>query len=197
VSVTYYRQDGTRISNVINGDGAFTLPPHGSTAFYHGSGFPELNTPNGGFVGAAIVSSDQPLLGLINQSGSVNGVNYNGTFAALYTSSSEVNLPEVFKNSYGFTTGLQVVNLSEVASTATLTYYDTTGNQVYQTTLTGPDGKAIVAGGIVDVYLGSESHLPTSFAGSIVLSADNGETGFVVVANNASNQVFFTYASNN
>ena len=197
VSVTYYRQDGTRISNVINGDGAFTLPPHGSTAFYHGSGFPELNTPNGGFVGAAIVSSDQPLLGLVNQSGSVNGVNYNGTFAALYTSSSEVNLPEVFKNSYGFTTGLQVVNLSEVASTATLTYYDTTGNQVYQTTLTGPDGKAIVAGGIVDVYLGSESHLPTSFAGSIVLSADNGETGFVVVANNASNQVFFTYASNN
>lgn len=196
VSVTYYRQDGVSISNVVNGDGEFEIAPYGSVAFYHGSGFPELNTSNGGFVGAAIVTSDQPLLGLVNQAGSVNNVSYNGTFGALHNVGSTVSLPSVFKNSNGFTSGLQIVNVSSTASTATLTYYDDNGNQVYQTKLTEPNGKPIVPGGVVDVYLGAENHLPDNFSGLAVITADDEKTGFIVVTNNASNQVFYTYASN-
>lgn len=194
VSVTYYRKDGTKVATSSE-HSSFIIAANSDKAFYHGSGFPELTT-NGGFVGTAVVSSDQPLIAITNQAGSLSGVAFNGTFGTISSGAASVNVPVVVKNSNGYTTGMQVTNVSDIASTATIAYYDQSGKVVYVGKLTSDNGGAIAANGSANPYLGAENHLSDGFVGSAVITADSAGASFVVIANNANTQAFYTYANN-
>jgi hypothetical protein len=194
VTVNYYRNDGT-LMQMGTGHGNFQIAPHSDKTFYHSQqGFPELVTSNNGFVGTAIVSSDQPLVALVNQAGSVGSVQFNGTFGTITTGAAKVALPTIYKNMNQFNSGLQVVNTSTVASTATITFYNKDGSVAYQGKLANADGSPIKPGGSVDPYQGAETNLLTGFDGSAVVSADSAGASLVVVDNISDGQVFYTYA---
>lgn len=193
VSISYYQSNGTRVATSLDN---LQLPGNSVISFYHGSSsaFPEFG---GSFVGSAVISSNQSILVGVNQGGTVGGNPLTGTFGTLSSGSNQVSLPTIVKKAYGanFSSGLQLLNSSNVATTFTVTFYNgNTGQFQYSTQVTGPNGAALAPYSTATLYEGSDGNLPDGFIGTALITANAPGASVVAVVNVSNGQYFYTYA---
>lgn len=193
VTITYYKNDGTQTATSA-ATSNLTIAPFATASFFHGdsNAFASLGK---GFVGSAVVSSDQPLISAVNQGGSVGSQSLTGTFGTILGGNNSIALPTIMNQAYGsFSSGVQILNTSSVATNYTVKFYNSDGSAAYSTSLTGLNGTAIPAGGVVNLYQGGDTHLPTGFNGTMVVTPDVAGASAVVVANVSNGNFFYTYA---
>lgn len=153
---------------IFHGDAAVGLPAH--------------------FFGSALITSDQPLVGVLNENG---GGATSGTYNLLTTGGQRVYLPVLANGAFGgFVSGLTVLNLTAGPVTFSLQYYDGQGNPVgtaHSYTLS-PHGS-------LPLYQGANSEqLASGFFGTAQLVADT-PNSLAVTTNVANNQFFYTYTA--
>ena len=175
VTVAYY--DPTSGSAIATQK--FTIGAYASQSIYHGD--PAVGLP-ARFFGSALITSDQPLSGVVNENG---GGSDSGTYTLLSSGGQQVNLPVVANGAYGgYISGLPVLNLTDRAVAFTLQYYDGQGNA------TGtPHRYSLSPHGSQPIYQGAITEaLPNGFFGTCLLSADT-PSSLAVTTNVANNQL--------
>ncbi|MCL5958127.1 MAG: hypothetical protein M1358_02225 [Chloroflexi bacterium] len=174
VTVVYYNDDGTEAGRQTQ-----DVPGRGYWAVYHGS---DLLPP--GFAGAAIVSSNQPVVTVVNEVSSAGAMSYRG----LSTPSAAAYFPVLMNDAYGgWTTGLNVQNTTASPASVTLTYYDGSGGVVTSKSTTIPPL------GLWAIFQGG-ADLPSGYAGSGVLTSSQ---PVVAVVNEISANGSMSYAGEN
>lgn len=108
-----------------------------------GGGATYLTLPNGPrYVGSAVVTSNQPIVVIVNQISSQFGTAYEGISSAGAT--TRASLPLLMANNGGFFTAVQCRNAGTASTTATMTF---TPNAVAGSTLTPEADTATLAAG--------------------------------------------------
>jgi hypothetical protein len=182
VSITY--------SGVLTPE-TFDILAGGSRGTYNGGGASNPVLPDG-FHGSATISSDQPLVEIVNEvkDGATFGTSYN-TFAG---GAAIVHLPLVENAFNGFSTGLGVENVGSGAATVTIVYTDpNSGAQVGTSpTLTLQPGE------FVGVYQGpgGDNGVPSGTRAAAVLTVTNAANGgrLAVIVNQQSATSFMSYS---
>jgi hypothetical protein len=189
VTVTYYKNDGSQVNLGNNAAASFSIPAFGTSSFYHNN--PTLFAPLGtGFVGSAVVSSTQPLIAAVNQSGSLGNNSLTGTFGTILGGKSSVALPTIMNQAYGtFSSGVQFLNTSSVATGLTVNFYNADGSSAGIRQVS-----AIPPGGVANLYQGGDPNLSTGFNGTLVATANASGASIIGVANVSNAQFFYTYA---
>ena len=151
VEVTYYWAGGTCTENA-------TIEPGASHTFYQ----PANTCLPDGFVGSAVVTSDQPVVAIVNEVNYARGTGMS--YNTLSGGTTTVNAPLLFKNFNNWNTGLQVQNVGTAATHATVTYYGAGG--------TWTEEADIEPGASHTFYQPANPSLPDGFVGSAVVESD-------------------------
>ncbi len=162
VTIDFYDTDGDvvgSISDTIAG---------GGNVMYYTPGMTEL--PDG-FLGSAVVSSDLAIACSVNTQtstgttrvGTSNGLDAAETGPTLYA-------PQVMNDLGGFSSYVAVQNAGSAAVNVNAYYYDSTGSEVYNTTVSVPANSSHV------FYQDEPGVLSTGFIGSAVFEADDDST---------------------
>lgn len=140
----------------------------GGNVMYYTPSVPDLDD---GFVGSAVVSSDQQIACSVNTQtgsgttrvGTSNGLDAAETGPVLYA-------PQVLNDLGGFSSYVAVQNAGSSAVDVNAYYYNSEGTEVYST-------KVNIAANSSHVFYQDEPEvLSTNFIGSAVFEADNGST---------------------
>jgi hypothetical protein len=190
VTVSYTDGGGHKIATSQD---SFTIPANGTQLLYH----PNLAELPSGFAGSALISSNVPLVSLTNEQGTVTNpatgvtVPNSGTFGTILSTSNKVSFPVAYRKAYGsFSSGLQVLNISNVATTLTITYYNPDGT--VKTSHQFPS--AVQPNGIGNLYVGGDNSLSDGFTGTAIVSADNANAQLLLVDNVSDGNFFYTFA---
>jgi hypothetical protein len=97
---------------------AFTLQPGQSRTIAQETMVAELTSPNGRWVGAATVTSNQPMATTVNQIDSNNNILFS--YTGFTTSASKAYAPLLMDNNSGWFTGFQVMNTGAAPATVDL-----------------------------------------------------------------------------
>jgi hypothetical protein len=166
----------------------FTIGPRGYAGIYNGSGN-GAGLPSG-FAGSAVITSDQPLVAIVNEVIGSQGTSYNTIAAGIPI----VHLPLV-ENAYnGFSTGMGVENVGTGSATVTIVYYDpVTGAQVGTSpTLT------LAPGAYAGVYQGpgGDGGVASGTSATATLTVTNPSAGgkLAVIVNQQSSTSFMSYS---
>ncbi len=125
--------------------------------------------PAGKTLYSAVVTSDQPIVVVVNESSAGNqAATYNGLMAG----SATVNVPAVMKNYYGYNTDVTCMNMGTVNTDVTITYKILGVVSTYQTTKTG-----IAAGQLVNFYTPTDAALASASTTNKKISAIVTSTG--------------------
>lgn len=133
VSLNFYAQgSGTPITITRP-----VLPAGAGTSLYVG-GVTEISA---GFLGSAVMSSDQPLVATLVQigSGSVKNRPLSSGFSG---GASDVLVPTVLKNTFGYHSMFSVQNVDSVGADITLTFVPVSGTPITHTITNLPSGAA-------------------------------------------------------
>ena len=125
--------------------------------------------PAGKTLYSAVVTSDQPIVVVVNES---NVGNQAATYNGLMTGSATVNIPAVMKNYYGYNTDVTCMNMGTVNTDVTITYKILGVVSTYQTTKTG-----IAAGRLVNFYTPTDAALASASTTNKKISAIVTSTG--------------------
>lgn len=166
-------------------DQKLTIAANSAYLIFHGDN--SIGLP-ANFFGSATITSDQPLVGVLNENG---GGSTSGTYNLLTVGGQHVYLPVVANNAYGgYVSGLTVMNLTNSPVSFDLIYYDGQGNPVGSTlhyTLS-PHGSQ-------PLYQGDAGQLlPSGFFGTAQLTADTANS-LAITTNIANNLFFYTYTA--
>ncbi len=121
-----------------------------------------------GFTGSGIVTSNVPFLtaiGVLNNDGLSEFTGYNAAYVA--NAGARLSAPLLMKNHRGWSTGLQIQNLSAQTADVTVQYYDTENNLVATEQVQLPPSAART------LYTPAVAALPEGFVGSAVLTSAN------------------------
>ena len=165
ITLSAYNDDGTQ-----NGTDLIDSIAANDSATY----FPISNV-EAGFSGAVVISSDKNVAAISNilESGFSAGASYVGRSSG----ATEVQLPLLNKDNFGFTTWYSVQNASTDAANVTVNYSD------------GTNASATVQPGAAKVfYQSQESHSQSNFAGTV--TSDKPVVAAVI---QESNEVIFAY----
>jgi hypothetical protein len=161
--VVTYRRPG--ISDVVE---ARSLAPGAAAAF------DQTDTPGlaDGFVGSAIVSSDQPVVAILNVLGTVPNAQLAST-NGVRSGAPVVSLPVVHNRYFDFDTSVLVQNVDRAAATVKITYYDARTGQAV-----GSESR-VVQPGASQLFLqydtpGRSAVVPAGFNGSAVVTSSEG-----------------------
>ncbi len=189
VSISYYDLGGTRFAAT-----PFVLVGRGVQQVFQGSGTGN-GIPAGGlpanFVGAAVITSTGGGVNMVvNEVKPVLSGSQSGVYAAASSGSSNLGLPVIAKNGFGYTTGTTVFNASPISATFTLTYYKLDGTAL---TTPAPHIITVAAHASVGVYQGDD--LLSDFYGTAVLVQTSGGSTLIDTTNaiNGSAGLFYTY----
>ena len=189
VSISYYDQGGTRFAAT-----PFVLVGRGVQQVFQGSatgnGIPAGGLP-ANFVGAAVITSTGGGVNMVvNEVKPVLTGSQSGVYAAASSGSSNLGLPVIAKNGFGYTTGTTVFNASPISATFTLTYYKLDGTAL---TTPAPRNITVAAHASVGVYQGDD--LPSDFYGTAVLVQTSGGSTLIDTTNaiNGGAGLFYTY----
>jgi hypothetical protein len=166
----------------------FTVPPRGYKGVYNGAGN-AAGLPNT-FAGSGIITSDQPLVTIVNEIIGNVGTSYNTIAAGVPT----ISLPLV-ENAYnGFSTGIGVENVGTGSATVSIVFYDpVTGAQIG----VGPT-LTLAPGAYAGVYQGpgGDGGVPTGTTATAVLTVTNPSGGgkLAVIVNQQSSTSFMSYS---
>jgi hypothetical protein len=191
VGVTYYN-----LSGQISTTTPFVLPPNGLVSIYHGSttaatGIPGNGLPNG-FAGTAVVTATTGgVIMAVNEYAGLTaaGSPESGTYLAAASGGSNVGIPVIANQGFGYTTGTTIFNASNQTVNATLQYYDPIHNPI-------GSAKAFTLGPYASTafYQGDPAQgLPTNFYGSAFLTQSGGSPSLIDTTNAVSDQFFYTF----
>jgi len=174
IQLNFYAQNSAAVSLTFPD----TILPNGTKGYYTPVSFPSLAS---GFVGSAVVSSDQPLACNVNTQTTGTGTAANpyrvGTSAGFTAGAGSMFDPQVMKN-VGGTVGntwnsyMAVQNTGTSATTASVTYQDRAGNAVpaaNESFLIQPGSNHIF-------YQNDNANLPNNFFGAAKVTASGGGT---------------------
>ena len=166
----------------------FTVAPHGFAGIYNGPGN-GAGLPDG-FAGSAIITSDQPLVAIVNEVIGNQGTSYNMIAAGIPT----VHMPLVENSVNGFSTGFGVENVGTGSATVSVVYYDSvTGVQVG----TGPT-LTLAPGAFAGVYQGpgGDGGIVAGHTATATLTVTNPGGGgkLAVIVNQQSGTSFMSYS---
>lgn len=160
-NITFYDASGAQ-SGQLSG----TISAGGNVQYFT----PNVSEIPSGFLGSAVVSSDQPVACSVNTQtssgttrvGTSNGVSSDDTGSTLYAT-------QVLNDLGGFTSYVAVQNASDSAADVTATFYDNTGSSVHSETETIPGNSS-------HVFYQDDGNLPAGFIGSATFEAVDGTT---------------------
>jgi kumamolisin len=185
-TITFYKEDGT----VVGVQNTGNIAPHGIVGLFQGNTDPSrgLVLPTGLSMSARVQSSG-PVAVVVNEA-QAGGGSVAGAYSGLLAGASVLNLPTIQANFYGGTSGLVVQNVGSSQASATIQYYDPSGNPVGSgSTLT------IAPHGISQVYDSPQgSGLPSNFVGNAVITSAAG-TQLVVTCNVSNGTYFYSYTA--
>jgi hypothetical protein len=196
VTVTYYN-----LSGQISTTTPFALPANGLASIYHGAtsagpGLPGTGLPKG-FAGTAVVNAvGGGVIMAVNEYAGLTaaGSPESGTYLAAASGGSNVGIPVIANNGFGYTTGTTVFNASNQTVSATLQYYALTG-------IASGNTKTITIGPYASAafYQGDPAQgLSNGFYGTAFLTQSSGGTPSLIDTTNAvSNQFFYTFTEPN
>jgi len=137
ITVTFYWAEGTPNAGQVAHSFSDTIPAKQSRTYYVPTAPETAGLPEG-FIGSAVVSSDQPVAATLNTqvpSGSgatPDNPNRVGTASGVLSPSPTLYFTQLMKNYYGWNSYVAVQNTSSSSTTVTFTVYDANGNQVDQ-----------------------------------------------------------------
>lgn len=189
VVVGYFDQAGLRVGT---GDSA-TIAPRGAAIIRQDNG----NSFASGGAGSALVYSDQPLTGFVNEfppGGTGDATSYSG-IAFPSGVASTIYAPAIASAAYGgYTTGIGLINMGTTSANITITYRDTGGAiQGIPQSLT-----RVAPGAYRGVYSGNsgsgtDAKLPAGFAGTATISSDASQPLAAVVNETGPGAQFSSY----
>ncbi len=158
IVVDFYDQNG-----VIQGSMSDTIPANSSKTYFPLSSVPE------GFNGSAIVSSDQQVAAITNVLG--NNAQRGDSYAGFSAGGNTVNVPLLFKSTYGNDTWLNVQNVGGGDAAVTVNYkgYAIANPNVPVTCTDGP--VTIKAGAAHTFDQNATACLPAGFVGAAMISS--------------------------
>lgn len=177
VTATFKKADGTVIaSNVALG----TIQPNASKT-YPMSSFTQLPSGNADGLFSAVISSDQPVVGVANiwREQPTNGT---ASYSAFTGGSSTLYAPALYNNYYGFASALTIQNVGTGTAAGTVTYSngvtDTfslaegAAQEFYQ-----PANSSLPSGNTNGVFAASVTTTSGSVVGLVSLSLPSGSNG--------------------
>lgn len=185
ISIEYYDQDGNEITAARQ---TFTdVAPGASINVYHG-GLADL--PDG-FIGSAVVSSDQPIAGIGNEIAVYGTTSGNSSYSAVSEPGDVVYAPLVMKKYGGsqWSTQLAVQNTGSDSTTVTIQYYDSSGSLVSG----GTESQSIEGYGSAVFNQLDNTGLTDGFMGSAKISAASASDTIAVVVNEIAGTRLVTY----
>jgi hypothetical protein len=140
---------------------------------------PNCSLVEGRFLGAARITSDQPVAVVVNQHTQGKLLTYNGFFGGAYN----VTLPAYMRNYFGYYASLTIANPGDEDAEVNITYqsdaqFSIPANKVVTATITVPAGESVVRydgpGSVApDTDLAADFPEPGSrFFGSVTLNSD-------------------------
>lgn len=160
-NITFYDDTGAQ-SGQLSG----TISAGGNVQYFT----PNVSEIPSGFLGSAVVSSDQPVACSVNTQtssgttrvGTSNGVSSDDTGTTLYAT-------QVLNDLGGFTSYVAVQNASDSAADVTATFYDNSGSSVHSETVNIPGNSS-------HVFYQDDGNLSAGFIGSATFEAVDGTT---------------------
>lgn len=157
VTITFYKQDGSVEAEYTD----VTIPANDSKTY---GTLDDLVSD--GFTGSAVISSDQPVVAIVNTMG--NGTDFGASSDSFSEGASEVRLPLIMKGNYGYSTWYNVQNVGSEDAVVSVTYSD--GSTEADVTI--PPGAA---------HTYDQAGLPDGFVGSATVTSTGGEIVATVV----------------
>jgi hypothetical protein len=135
IVVEFFDQDGLSVF-----DFADTVTASGQKSYY----LPSVSGVPDGFVGSAVISSDQPVAANVNTqvpttgTGTKTNPNRVGTSAAVAEPAPLAYAPQIMRGYWGWNSYCAVQNVSDASTTITEYIYDTAGTEVDSTAVSVP-----------------------------------------------------------
>jgi hypothetical protein len=195
VTVNYYD-----LAGILTSTAPFPIPAFGLASVYQGSNSGGLGLPGStglpsGFAGAAVVqSSGGNVLMAVNEYGGLtaNGTAKSGTYLAAASGGSQVGLPVVANNGFGYITGDTIFNNSAQTVTANIRYIN------YATGASTPSSTCTLTAYASQAFYQGAAGLPTGFYGTAVVTETDGPPNALLVTTNAlSDNFFYTFTEPN
>jgi hypothetical protein len=168
-----------------------TLDGTGQSVTISGNGLPNGGLPNGWYGAATVkVSEGSGIIMFVNEQGGVTatGGDQSGTYGAAVSGASIVGLPVMANGAFGgYITGATIENITNTPVTASVQYYDLSGNTV-------GTAKSVTIGGNASYGLyqgGSDQALPSGFYGTAQITVTGGPSSSLLVTTNAQSDAFF------
>jgi hypothetical protein len=192
VTINYYNMWGKNYTAA-----PFTLNAHAVQPIYHaanqGNGLPVDGLPDGFYGAAEVESSGAGVVMLVNQAANTldGGIARSGSYSALASGSSVLNLPVVaYSAGGGQTTGTTIYNSSDAPVTISMQYYTSKG---------AVQGKVqdftIAAHASLPLYQGL-ANLPLDFLGTASITQTSGaDNSLVATVNAESLNLFYSYTA--
>jgi len=158
IVITFYQQNGDVEAEFTD----VTIPANDSITYG------TLDTlVSDGFTGSAVISSDQPVVAIVNTMG--NGLDYGASSASFSEGAAEVRLPLLMKGNYGYSTWYNVQNVSDSEDAVVSVTYSNGSTEADVT----------IAPGAAHTY--DQAGLPDGFVGSATVTSTGGEIVATVV----------------
>jgi hypothetical protein len=175
ITVTYYAEGSSAIAGTQNA----VVPAGGSLTFLDGTFGTVAMAVGAGFKGSVVISSDQPIVAIVNLVGNNLGASYSG-----FTGGAQsINLPLIVRGNFGVDTFFNVQNTGASDTTVTVTYTPGLLGTGSSETATIPAGSSKTFSQAGNAALG------TTFVGSATVTAGAGGSIAAVVQQEGKGQL--------
>lgn len=175
VTVVFYAEDGTAYQpTVLNSSqpNPFTLNPGAGWEIYVPA-IPDTELPNGRY--SVVIESTEPVAVIANLIGDTANFDFNGSYSGFDAGATNVYLPSIFYNYYGWYSMVSVQNVLADPVDIDVEYYDDTGTLIAK-------HSADAVPGWSSVHFDWETNLPVLEPGQSLPDPDTIPLSAVVVA---------------
>ena len=124
ITIDFYNQSGTKVTSKAD-----TIAPSASKSYYT----PSITTLTNGFIGSAVVSSDEPVVAILNtQTPSGAGVSSSdpfriGSSSGVKATSTTLYFPQVERHYYNWNSSMYVQNTTSSSATVIVQFISSNG----------------------------------------------------------------------
>lgn len=154
ISVSYYKKDGTLDIAAVTD----TIPANGSKTYYP-------IAASSGFNGSVVISSDQPVAGIVNTLG--DGQQYAASTESFSSGATSVMLPLIMRGNSGYNTWFNVQNTGSADATVTVAFKAGSAGTDYTAAAV-----TIKPGAAATFDQTGETNLGAKFIGSATITSD-------------------------
>lgn len=164
VAITFYKQDGNVEAEFTN----ITIAGNDSKTYGN------LDTMvSDGFTGSAVVSSDKPVVAIVNTMG--NGTDYGASSDSFSEGANTVLLPLIMKGNWGYSTWFNVQNVSSTEDAVVNITYSDSGTA-------SDEGPVTIKPGAAHTFVQDDNaNLASGFSGAATVTSTGGAVVATVV----------------